>query len=414
MSDKEVRIPLPLKGAPRDDAVSRSPVPLAMGFRPFFLVAATFAVVATLVWLHALTAGADPTGGYMALPFWHAHEMLFGFAGAVVAGFLLTAARNWTGLDTAHGWPLLGLVSVWVLGRVLMLGVPVPGALVAASVVAFPLLLAVVVGRVIVRAGRTRNYGIVAVLVALGLAALLVHLEAMGVAKDTARPGLYGALHLIVLLNVVIGGRVIPMFTRNRTKAEGIRKVQAVDRAAIVAAVVVTVAAVAATVSDAVALKWVLGVAGGASGLLQLLRMRTWGTVAALRVPMLAVLHAGYAWIGLGHLLLAASLLWPALPLTVALHALTIGVIGTMTLGMMARVTMGHTGRTIRAPWFLTIAFVAMNLAVAVRLAATVLPANTHKTTWIVSGSLFAAAFLTYGLWALPALLTARPDGKPG
>jgi uncharacterized protein involved in response to NO len=384
-----------------------------MGFRPFFLGAALFAIAATGYWLHALASGASPAGGYLRPAWWHAHEMIFGLALAVVAGFLLTAVRNWTGQNTLHGYPLLGALLIWVAGRILS-SLPVPGPVIATVNVAFPAVLALVLGRIIARSGKRRNYGIVVVLAALTAASLLVHLDANGVLTGTARAGLHGAVHLVVLLNVVIGGRVIPMFTRNRTGVET-RKVPAIDRAAIAAAAgVAALATGQAALPSSVLIGYLSFGVATLSGILQLVRMRTWGVGAGLRVPMLAVLHGGYAWIGVGHLLLAASILSPALTPTVALHALTIGVIGTMTVGMMARVTLGHTGRPIGATWPLTAAFVAMSLAVVARLAEAFLPAPWVLEAWILSGALFALAYLLYLVVAVKPLTTPRPDERPG
>ena len=397
----------------RDRPLRRSPVWLAMGFRPFFLGASLFAVLVTVLWLHSLASGASPAEGYLRPAWWHAHEMVFGLALAVVAGFLLTAVRNWTGENTLHGYPLLGLLLLWAAGRALT-PLPIPGPAIAAVNVAFPAALALVLGRIIVRSGKRRNYGIVVVLVALTIASLLVHLEANGVLEGVSRAGLYGAVHLVVLLNVVVGGRIIPLFTRNGTGAET-SKVPTVDRAALTAAAAVAALATThAALPGSVGVGRALGALAALSGALQLLRMRTWGVAAGLRVPMLAVLHVGYAWIGVGQLLLAVAVLTTAVTATVALHALTIGVIGTMTVGMMGRVTLGHTGRSIRATWPLTAAFVAMSFAVLARLAEAVVPAAWAREAWFVSGALFALAYLLYLAIAVRPLTARRPDGRPG
>ncbi len=410
-------VKLRMQGAPRkDEALRKSPTWLAMGFRPFFLCAALFACIATALWLHALASGRDPGGGYIAMNYWHAHEMLHGFVMAVVAGFLLTASRNWTGRNTAHGYALLGLVLLWALGRVLMSGrTGLPNPLVAACVVAFPLALAAVVGRVIVGAGSRRNYGIVVILLAVAGSSLFVHLDALGVTPGATRPALYGGLHLIVLLTVVIGGRIIPLFTRNRCSDDSIRSWPAVDRAALILAALVVPASVIA---------WLPGAGDAAfraygglaflSGCTQLLRMRWWGTRSAIRVPMLAILHAGYLWIAIGQLLVGVASVRAELPHSLALHALTIGAIGGLIVGMMARVTIGHTGRTIQAGTAARVAFVSINLAVAARLCAALVPATQVRITWYVSGGLFALSLAAYLVGALPLLLSARPDGRPG
>lgn len=403
-------IPARIQGTPdSDNAVAKAPVALAMGFRPFFLSAGLFAVAASLGWVWALFTGASPS--HIPPVVWHGHEMVFGFTMAVVAGFLLTAARNWTGLDTAHGFPLLALVALWGAGRIAMIGDWLPAEMTAVIVVSFPLCLAAVVGRVIFKARRVRNYGIVGVLGALALASGVVHLDALGFWPGSAQAALYGGVHLMVLLTVVIGGRIIPLFTRNKTGDDAIRSVPAVDYAAVVLAMLVGALAVAFVAGAVPGVSF--GVAAAVSGLTQLYRMRTWGTGGALRIPMLAVLHAGYAWIGIGHLLLAAGVAG-SLPVSVALHALTIGAIGTLTLGMMARVTLGHTGRDIVAPRLIAAAFAAVSLATVARILGAFVPEELLRWTWFGAGMLFALGFFVYAAWGWRILTGPRPDGRPG
>lgn len=385
-----------------------------MAFRPFFLGAAAFAIVSVAIWLHTLQTGRQPDGGYLPLTLWHAHEMLFGFALAVVAGFLLTAARTWTGRDTLHGYPLLALWLVWLAGRVAFATGPwAPGWLHAALGIAFPAVVTVALARPIITARSRRNLGIVVVLSLFTVAATLIHLEASGLVEGVTMPAMYATLHGIVLLNVVVGGRIIPLFTRNRTGAEAF-KVPAVDRAAIASAALVAVLGSWAVATNERGVHLALAGAALASAALQTLRMRTWGTRAALRVPLLAVLHAGYAWIAAGHLLLGLSMLLPSMPKSGVVHALTIGVIGTMTVGMMTRVSLGHTGRPIADTRLATTTFVAINLAALGRLLGLMLPPTLVAHSWHISGALFAFAYLGYLVGAVRILLSPRPDGKPG
>lgn len=404
---------------PQDEVLRKAPILFSMGFRVFFLSAALYVAVATAMWLHTLATGRNPSGGALPINLWHAHEMIFGFTLAVVAGFVLTAARTWTGRNTSHGTPLLVLWLLWLGGRAHMMGLlPLPGILAAALHAAFPLLLVWQAGQAIFASRSTRNYGVVAALGALAVAAAGTQLEAAGLVHGTARPSIYGALHLLVLLNVVIGARIIPLFTRNRTGVQTIRKVPALDRVATAAAVAVIPVAVLKEAFGATAgWGWIVPTLAGVaavSGVLQLVRMATWGTLPAMKVPLLAVLHVGYAWIGVGQLLLAASLIVPGLSPTVALHALTVGTIGMMTLGMMARVTLGHTGRPIVDRPAHAVAFGMMALAGLVRLSAEVVPAQLLTTTWALSGALFVASYLIYVVIAWVPLTTPRPDGKAG
>lgn len=399
------------KVEPRDVPLLRGPIWLSMGFRPFFLAAALFGIGVTLYWVHAMTTGAFPGAGHLPPMLWHAHEMIFGYALAVVAGFLLTAARTWTGRNTAHGNFLLAIVLVWLLGRLAMMGLFGPSPVVAGVLgVAFPLLFGAAVARPIFQSGSKRNYKVVVALALITLAAAAAHFGNPGV----QRAGIYGALHLVILLHVVVGGRVIPLFTRNRTGNQAVRNRPALDRVAILAALAVALLAVPVAMRVGHPLTPVLGAVAFASGVIQLVRMGTWGTRSAFGIPLLAVLHFGYFWIGAGQILLALSLWTTAIAETVALHALTIGVIGTMTVGMMTRVTMGHTGRKIQDSALSVAAFSAMAVSVFARLAAFVVPPARVPITWMVSGTFFALALLIFFVFAWVPLTTPRPDGRAG
>lgn len=393
-----------------------------MGFRPFFLLAALGAIALIALWLYALWTGRHPGGGGLTPYDWHAHEMLFGFAMAVIAGFLLTAARNWTGLNTLHGYPLLALALLWVAGRLAMAGALGGSAwLAAALVVGFQLALLAAVGHVLVRARSHRNYGIFAMLTVWVLAALLVHAQAVGALPGAARPALLAALHVVILLIVVMGGRVVPMFTRNATGVATIAGNPLADRWAT--GLAIAVAATALLLAALPHAAWlqgtparaVLGTICLASAVAQGWRMRTWGLRAAMRVPLVAILHGGFVWLAVGHALLGVAIIAPTLlASSVALHALTIGCLGAITLGMMARVTLGHSGRPLHVNAIGIAAFIAINFAVVARLAALLVPARHWRTTWAVAAALFALAFALYLVANARALLTRRADGKPG
>lgn len=384
---------LPILGEPEDTPrIRRSPPWLALGFRPFFLAAALHALVFVPWWLHKVQSGALAGRGSSLLPmWWHGHEMIFGFTLAVVAGFLLTAVRNWTGRETAHGSLLAALLALWIAGRGAMAAVDfLPAWLVGATVVAFPLALAVVIGRPLIATRSRRNYGLLALLTALAGACALVHWGAAQAQPLITQRGLHLAVHLFVLLNVVIGGRVIPLFTRTATRHDSVRHVPAADWLAIAATaallLAVSLGATGALLTGSAAL----------AGAANLLRMRTWGTRMSLRRPMVLVLHLGYAWIGLGQLLVAAAAAGGPIPGSTALHALTIGVIGTMTLGMMARVTLGHSGLEVRSSRLTNLAFTLMGLAALARLASVLLPAQFWLGTVLVSGGAFTLAFALF------------------
>lgn len=401
-------IHLPILGEPEAGERGRAAPPwLRIGFRPFFLAAALYAVVALSWWLHQFRAPPAPQPGAWLPMWWHAHEMLFGFTLAVVAGFLLTAVRNWTGRRTARGGALAALLALWVAGRAGMAAQAwLPAWATGALAVSFPVALVFAIARPVFAVRQRNNYGIVAALALLAACDAGSHLYFGAGDASGGRRMLLGALHLIVLLNVVVGGRVIGMFTWAATGRGGARRIPAVEAAAIGGSAALALAV--ASGADARLLAALAVVAGSAN----LLRMRAWLAASALRVPMLLVLHAGYAWIGIGQLLLAGS--WSGLRVveSTALHALTIGVLGTMTLGMMARVSLGHTGRPIEASRATTAAFLLMLASPLARLAALLLPASAHAATVYLSGALFAAAFLVFVAVFSRILLSPRPDGR--
>lgn len=379
----------------------------AKGFRPFFLLAALWAAAAVPLWVVAQAGHAD-VGAYFVPSAWHAHEMVFGFATAVVAGFLLTAAANWTKRETAKGGLLAALAALWVAGRAaLLLTDEIPPALVAAVSLAFLPALALVVGRVIVAARSRRNYGIVLVLAVLWLAQLSSHAGALTDDLLLQVRGVRLGVDLILVLVVVIGGRIVPLFTRNATGATDIRSVPWLDYAAIAAVV-------GCAFADALLLTGVpLAAITGVTAALTALRALRWGTRHALREPLLWVLHVGYFFVPLGFALRAAAELTPHVQASPALHVLTVGAIGLMTLGMMARVALGHTGRPLVSPRSVTAAFVLLVVATLARAAVT-LGGHLSTPALHVAATAWSLAFLLYLARIGPILVAPRPDGRPG
>lgn len=380
---------------------------LALGFRPFFLLAAGFSALALPIWL-AMHRGVDVPS---ALPgsFWHGHEMVFGYTAAVVAGFLLTAVRNWTRIPTPSGAPLAMLAGVWLLGRVAML-TPWTGLAAASNLVFLPA-LAVAIGRPLVLAKSRRNYKILAIVFALWALQVVAFADALGVsaAGGLAPRALKAGVGMLVVLIVVIAGRIIPLFTRNTTGVDGIRSLPGLDAAAIGLAV--------AHVACWLVPVWspLAAATGIAAGLATLGRMTHWGFRHALRVPLLWILHLGHALIGVGLAASGFEMLGTApLPIS-ALHTMAVGGIGLSTLGMMARVSLGHTGRTLVTAPAANVALVLVSAAALVRIFAPVAVRFGLYTLVIeVAGALWTLAFLTY-LWTYASILTTpRPDGKPG
>lgn len=377
------------------------------GFRPFFLLAALFAAALLPMWL-AFLAGAIDFGSYVAPTSWHAHEMVFGFATAVVAGFLLTAAGNWTARETARGPALAVLAGLWLAGRVAMLASDaLPKPIVAIASLAFVPALAFAVGRVIFAAKSRRNFGFPVVLAVLFVAQLVVHLDALGVLPGYQRTGVIVGVDLMIVLIVLVGGRVIPMFTRNATGAT-VRSYPWLDRATIAGAA-------ALAVIDAAGAPFEVGAAlAGAVAVVAAGRAVHWGARHTLRDPLLWVLHVGYAFVPIGFALRAAGLFTTAIPSSAATHALTVGAIGTLTIGMMARVSFGHTGRMLRAGPVLGVAFALVALAALVRIVGPLLGAEGYLPSLHASGTMWTAAFVLFLVKLGPVLVRPRIDGKPG
>lgn len=379
----------------------------AKGFRPFFLLAGGFAALILPVWLLAL-AGAVQLDAYVGAMYWHAHEMVFGFAAAVIAGFLLTAAGNWTGRETATGGSLVALVGLWLAGRVAFAASAVlPGAVVACVDLAFLPALALVVGRVLVAAGNRRNYPVLGVVVALWLVNLAIHLDANRVIAGWPWRATLAAIDVVTLLLLLIAARIFPMFTRNATQVASIRNLPALDAATLVAMAALTAVDVARPDSPAT------GVLAGATAVLALVRSLPWGARHTARHPLLWILHVGHAWVVIGLGLRAAASVTGAVLLTSAVHALTVGAIGCTTLGMMARVALGHSGRPLVAPRPVALAFGAVTAAAALRVLGP-FALSVYPATIYASGALWTLAFAVFTACYAPILVRPRADGRPG
>jgi uncharacterized protein involved in response to NO len=334
--------------------------------------------------------------------------MLFGFAAAVIAGFLLTAATNWTQRTTAVGAPLLALVMLWVAGRVVTALPGLDPRIVFAVDAAFFPALVVVIGRPVVAAGSRRNYVLLGLLASLGAASVMVHLEPLGILADGARRGHLLAVDLVTMVILVVAGRVIPAFTRTATGASDIEGSPVLDRAALIGmgAVVLSDAAM----PDFAPTAWL----AGAVGLVAAARARKWGTRHTASDPLLWVLHVGYAWVPVGLVLRAAASITSHVPSAAAVHALTAGAVGTLTLGMMARVSLGHTGRPLRAGRALTAAFGLITIAAVTRVAGSALGYDAYPRALEIAAAAWSLAFGIYVVTVVPVLFRARPDGKAG
>ncbi len=378
-----------------------------LGFRPFFLVAGVTAIILLALWVAAYLAG-DVFVTYYGRVGWHGHEMIFGYAVAVIAGFLLTAVRNWTNVQTLAGGSLAALVTLWLAGRVLpFFSNIVPYWFIALVDIAFLPALATALAIPLVRARQTRNLIFVPLLGLMAAANIIVHLQVLGVTDTTAERGIGFAINLIILLIVIIGGRVIPFFTERALVGVTTQRRVVVEGLSI--GTVIALALIELLFPD----PRLVGMLAVLAAISHGVRLSGWYPARLWSVPMLWVLYLGYTWIITGFALkalAAASLVSPFL----ALHAFTVGGIGVMTMGMMSRVALGHTGRPLRPARAMVVAFVLINLAAMVRvLFPTAIPA-WHTYFIALSGGLWIAAFLIFVETYTPILIRPRVDRQPG
>ncbi len=399
---------------PVSDQVSPRPTPVfwSHGFRPFFLAAPVYAVLAILYWI--LVLGADlPLPPDFGPSLWHGHEMLYGFGAATVAGFFLTATPNWTGSDPIRGLPLALLFAAWCGGRV---AVWVAGAmplwLVAIVDLAFLPLLVAFVFVPVVTSGLRRQLVFVPILVVLWLGNLLLWADLLGFAVPDPSWSLRLGIYVVVVLITIMGGRVIPSFTSNylkqRDRADTEARTAPFEKAVIPATVLVL----------ALDLAGLDGIIGGvlltALALLHAIRMGYWRGTAVLDEPMLWSLHAGYAWLVIGFALTAAAYLNASIPSTAPLHALTIGGMGGLMLAVMSRATLGHSGRPIVATRLVVVAFVLLHAAAILRVFGPMVAPGLYLEDVVVAGVLWAVSFALFAVRTLPIVLRPHVDGRPG
>lgn len=399
------RIPAMI-GEPSPKAGARKTSLLGLGFRPFFLLAGVGAIVLMGIWLHSWPGGVAGAGAYYGPVVWHAHEMLFGYAAAVVAGFLLTAVPNWTGQPTPSGWPLGALAGLWLAGRILPWFAGVPVSIVAVVDLAFLPCLAWALVKPL-WAGRNRaNRWFVPLLLGMALANALVHAQAIGYATTTAMPGIFAMLDLVIALLILVGGRIMPFFTEKAIPGAAPRRYGLVERFGVLLPI-----AMAVLHSLQMPGAWV-GAIALVAGLLQGVRLWGWHDRRVWRIPILWVLYAGYGWLALGLLLFGLSELG-LFQQSLAIHALTIGALGVFPLGMMTRVALAHTGRAVRSPLPVTIGFLVINLAVLARVLSPILVPSRYLDWVFLAGVLWILGFLVFAVVFTPVLIKARVDGRP-
>jgi uncharacterized protein involved in response to NO len=362
----------------------------ALGFRPFYLLAGGYAAVGVAVW--ALQYGGALPGADM---YWHAHEMLFGYAFAVIAGFLLTAVRVWSGRPTPTGAALAALAAVWICARALAL-YSLPLAALADMV--FALGIAWGIGKPLVAGGNRRNWFFIALVAALGAASVLF--------QAYPRLGVALGLDLVLFVIAVMAGRVVPGFTTNALPGAGARRVALLERAAL-GTVLLLLAA------DAFALPRIAGAIALVAAALHGWRLALWAPLRTRGMPILWILHLSYGWVVV-HLALRGLAGFGLASPSLATHALTVGAIGGLTLGMMTRTARGHTARALSAGRAEVVAYLLVQAAAMVRVLVPLVVPAAHAASIGLSALLWFAAFSLFTVTYLPILSRPRLDGRPG
>lgn len=387
------------------------PAVLSVGFRPFFLLASIWAALAMVLWTGMLT-------GRVSLPSvfdpvaWHAHELIFGYGGAVVCGFLLTAIPNWTGRLPVTGTPLATLAAIWALGRVAVaIGEPLGAANTALADLAFPAALTAIVAREIIAGKNTRNLPVLAVCLMFLAGNAAYHWAAHTGGPASGEHGARIGIAALVILISLIGGRIVPSFTRNWLVKQGPGALPApmgrFDRAVLG----LSIAALATWVlwPEDRLIGTLLLIAGAA----QVLRLSRWTVWRCLSEPLVWVLHLGYLFVPLGFLLVGGSLVMPnIIPATGALHAWLAGAVGLMTLAVMTRASLGHSGRALAARPVESAIYLLILTAALTRIVAgfggPVWLLDAAATAWIAGFALFAIAY--WPILTRPRLTAKKPS----
>ena len=371
----------------------------SMGFRPFFLLAAVWAALAVPLWVAAF-AGWLPIEHFNRD--WHAHEMVFGYLSGVIAGFLLTAVPNWTGRLPVTGAPLMGLVLLWCAGRAAML---IPG-FAAAPIVdsAFLFVFAAVVGREIIAGRNVRNAPVLVLLTVLGSANALSHLRSVD--PDLALLGERIGIAVVATLVALIGGRIVPSFTRNWMAKRKLTPEPASPSR--FDAVALSVGAIGLGIWAISPELYAVGLALTLAGALHFVRLARWRGWRTTVEPLVLILHLGYFWLALGLCLKGLAILAPSVvPAASGLHAITAGAFGVMTLSVMTRASLGHTGQPLAATPRISAIYVLVNLGALVRVAAPFL-AEHYTLLVALSAVLWSGAFAWFAIVYAPLLLRPR------
>jgi uncharacterized protein involved in response to NO len=378
----------------------------ALGFRAFFLLAG-FAALALIALWKSIHDGSLTAANYYPAVYWHAHEMLLGYAAAVIAGFLLTAVKNWTGQQTVQWDKLAGLCFVWLYGRLLPFYAGIfPDSLIALVDLSFLPLLAYCIAKPIIATKNFKNLIFPALLLIITFGNSLIHLELLGI-KPSAWTGFSLIIATIIMLILVIAGRVFPFFTERGLTNVLIIPNPLFEMLSMASAGLVFLLQLLHISGTVLALTAVFAAIANSARMLNWYNRRIW------YVPLLWILYTGYGWIILGFGLTALNA-YGWIGAALSLHAFTVGGIGILTLGMMARVALGHTGRALRVSNAMALAFVLLNLAALFRVLMPTAIAAWYEQLVYISTLSWLAAFSLFLVVYTPILTAARIDGKEG
>ena len=385
---------------------------LRLGFRPFFLSGAVFSIVAIILWLlmYKGTLNFTPLGGGY---WWHIHEMIFGFGCAIIAGFLLTAVQNWTGVRGAQGGTLLVLFLLWLVGRVFVLFPDLLGETLTTIIdLSFLPAVAFVLGKPIIAIKQYRNLFFVPLLLLFTIANLEMHLAVYSPETFSITFSAYAGVMLVVFIMSVMAGRVTPMFTANGTKTTKATPSPWLDKVTNGSlAIAMFYLLLQPVVGFSAVFFGVLLVIAGVFQGMRWLRWRPWITLA---VPLLWSIHVSIKFIAFGLIVLGVSYLIPEVPSNHVWHLLTVGGMGGLILAMISRVSLGHTGRPLTPPKAMTFAYILITLAALVRAFG---PWGLPEKTLVfidISGTFWLLAFGIFVVTYAPMLMSARKDGRPG
>jgi len=385
---------------------------LRLGFRPFFLSGAIFSVVAIVLWLlmYKGTVNFSPLGGGY---WWHIHEMIFGFGCAIIAGFLLTAVQNWTGVRGAQGSVLLVLFILWLAGRIVVLFPDLLGAELTTIIdLSFLPAVAFVLGKPIIAIKQYRNLFFVPLLLLFTIANSEMHLAIYNSDTFTITYAAYAGVMLVTFLMSVMAGRVVPMFTANGTQTPKATPLPWLDK---VTNGCLAIAMLYLLLEPVVGFSEIFfGILLIVAGIFQTMRWLRWRPWITLGVPLLWSIHASIKFIAYGLIVLGLSYLVAEIPSNHIWHLLTVGGMGGLILAMISRVSLGHTGRPLSPPKAMTLAYIFITLAALIRaLGPWVLPEKTMIFIDI-SGTFWLLAFGIFAVTYAPMLMSPRKDGRPG